>query len=104
MKLDLNVKEWLALYGLLERQTRTDKQLFEVSNRMRAVLADLLNQRERSKFDTWFDVNQTKINDMQQQNINIKAQVNEILTDDDNEQPATPVAYPKKSNKKSRRR
>jgi hypothetical protein len=101
MKLELNIKEWLALYGLLERQAASpDKHLTEVQNRMKATLVSALTTLDREPFERWFDATQRKIDVLEQENTGVKqSMAAPVLTDDDNEFVVEPTAdeqYPKK--------
>lgn len=98
MKLELNIKEWLALYGLLERQAANpDKHLVEVQNRMKATLVSALTSLDREPFERWFDVTQRKIDVLKQENTNVKQSMatTPVLTDDDNEFEVEITEYPK---------
>jgi hypothetical protein len=68
MKLELNNKEWLAIYGLLERYHNNDKHLTEIHNRMKITLNDALNThhsaQKQTQFANWFSTNTEKIKEM----------------------------------------
>lgn len=68
MKLELNTKEWLAIYGLLERHANNDKHLTEVYNRMKASLVEALNTssqvKQQVQFQTWFNINEEKVKEL----------------------------------------
>lgn len=68
MKLELNIKEWLAIYGLLERQVpSTDKQIVEVHNRMKSHLVTIMQESQRDQFETWFQQTGEKVADLESQ-------------------------------------
>lgn len=98
MKLDLNNKEWIALYGLLERRgSDDDKHLNEVHLRMRSIISNALCCSERNQFEDWFKNTQIKVERLKKEPIG-----DEVLTDSDDEFHVD-VAYPKRSkNKKPR--
>jgi len=88
MKLELNTKEWLAIYGALERHANGDKHLTEIHNRMKATLAGSLNELENSRFNQWFAINTEKVKDLESQLDQItraKIRPSQVLTDDDDE-------------------
>lgn len=69
MKLDLNIKEWIALYGLLERQVPSpDKQIVEVHNRMKSTLTTIMQEADRDQFEKWFKHTEEKVEDLVTQN------------------------------------
>lgn len=97
MKLELNIKEWIAMFGLLERNSTTpDKYLTEIHLRMKSTLVSIMTEAERDQFEKWSEVTAAKVKDLEQQNERIRTQVRkpEVLTDDDGEFPvqATPDA------------
>lgn len=78
MKLDLNIKEWIALYGLLERQVPSpDKQIVEIHNRMRSTLVTIMQEADRDQFDKWFKQTEEQVNDLASQN---KTVIDELKT------------------------
>lgn len=92
MKLDLNTKEWLAIYALLERNAVVDKHLTEVQNRMRKTLTELLNNAEKAQIQQWFANTTEKIGRLNQDLQQVVAQSSEmkrfikpseVLTDDE---------------------
>lgn len=89
IKLDLNVKEWIAVYGLLERQSPSqDKHLVEVHNRMKATLAQFIATAVKDQFEKWFDQTSRKVAELDEQNqelIKTPMYRGEVLTDDDEE-------------------
>lgn len=108
MKLDLNNKEYVALYGLLERQSASlDKHLVEVYSRMKAHFVALLASADRDVFERWAESTQRKIDDLQQENSQLmKPQGLElVLTDNDDEFQVRPQEdYPKKTSRHRRDR
>lgn len=99
MKQELNTKEWLAIYGLLERHAGSDKHLTEIYNRMKANLVVALNTTENlqskkdSQFQAWFSINDSKVRELTEQRNAIKSELiknveqarRNVLTDDDDE-------------------
>lgn len=116
MKLDLNIKEWVSLFGLLERQVpSTDKYLVEIHNRMKAQLVTVLTSAEKDQFERWFDITHRKVEDLEKQNKEIIKeaipQMGDVLMDDDNEfaaeatkQPYPAQHYPKRQRVSKHRR
>lgn len=100
MKLELNIKEWVALLGLLERQVpNPDKHLVEVHNRMKATLVSVLTSAERLQAEQWLELTQRKIDDLAKQNRDVVSDTTSlvqgnVLTDDENEFHST-SQYPK---------
>ncbi len=104
MKLEVNNREWLALFGLLERQVpHQDKNLMELHNRMKASLLTLMSVDERAQFEVWSDITATKVLALREENKKIVPQAvmnlrDEVLTDDEEE---VVREYPKRVNKQA---
>jgi hypothetical protein len=102
MKLEVNNREWLAIFGLLERQVpHSDKNLMELHNRMKASILSLMNDDQGSQFEKWFDITGEKVKAQREENKKIVSLAmqnlrEEVLTADDEE---IVSEYPKRVSK-----
>lgn len=119
MKIDLNPKEFVALFGLLERNSPyVDPKLDQVHKRVTSILVSSLSDLDQEKAERWFAMMQNRVNDLTMQNnmivsnipsmtVQPKVEHQPILTDDDGEI-TSDSHYPKKSgyssNKNRKRR
>lgn len=99
MKLNLNAKEFLALYNnLYEHVTvaaNTDPQLKELFNRVKACIVTSLSAKDEPPLEELYFMGQReKIDQLKQKNEEISRSVT-ILTDDAND-PVVATEYPRK--------
>lgn len=79
MKLELNTKEWLAIYGLLERQfPNPDKHLLEIHSRMKAQLTNLIQDSNRDQFEEWFGQTEQKVIDLRNKNSEVMSSLRQV--------------------------
>lgn len=102
MKLNMNAKEFLAIYNVLYEHTTTetiDPLLKEVFNRMRACIISSLSSRDTPPLEElYFNNQKEKIMSLQQKNDEIKKDMAKhvpIMMDDEND-PVLPPEYPRK--------
>lgn len=90
MKLNLNAKEFLALYNLLHASNCNDGEfkkgddqdavhLQQVHNRLRACMISALTGKETDPVEAWAMREQAKIDALREQNVDIKKETANIV-------------------------